>query len=108
VVGELIFVAGQTGWRSGIISSAFGDQVRQAFSNIEACLLAAGAGLPDIILMTVFLTDVRCQPEFSRIRREILNNNLSSSAAIGVSQLFDPRAMIEIQVTALRSLKEAA
>src|SRR5579862_5149730 len=80
--GELIFVAGQTGWRNGTISGEFGEQVRQAFANIETALNAAGAGLFDIVSMTVFLTDVRLQAEFSKIRREVMSGNLTSSATI--------------------------
>jgi 2-iminobutanoate/2-iminopropanoate deaminase len=105
IAGELIFIAGQTGWRNGIISSEFDEQVRQAFANIEAALRAAGAGFSDIVSMTVFLTDVRFQPEFSKIRRAILGGSLTASATIGVNQLFDPRAMIEIQVTAVSQIK---
>jgi 2-iminobutanoate/2-iminopropanoate deaminase len=100
--GNLIFVAGQTGMRSGKISTVFADQVRQAFANLEAALRAADVTFAHIVSMTVFLTDVRLQPEFSKIRRETLGAGLPSSATIGVRQLFDPRAMIEIQVTALR------
>ena len=101
VAGPLVFVAGMTGWKKGAISENFSDQARQAFENIKVALNAAGAGLDDIVIMTVYLTDVRYQPEFSRIRREILGNTLSSSATIGINQLFDPRALIEIQATAV-------
>ena len=103
VAGNLVFVAGQTGLRNGTIPPLFTDQVRQAFLNIDAALRAAGVTFADIVSMTVFLTDVRLQPDFSKVRREVLGPHLPSSATIGVRQLFDPRAMIEIQVTALRS-----
>lgn len=103
VAGPLVFVAGQTGWRDGAISDVFADQARQAFDNVSTALKAAGAGLEDIVLMTVYLTDVRYQPEFSRIRRERMGAHLTSSATIGINQLFDPRALIEIQVTAVLS-----
>lgn len=101
VAGPLVFVAGMTGWRNGGISENFSDQTRQAFDNIKVALAAAGAGLEDIVMMTVYLTDVRYQPEFSKIRREILGSNLTCSATIGINQLFDPRSLIEIQATAV-------
>lgn len=102
VAGPLVFVAGQTGYWNGTISETFAEQVRQAFSNIEAALKAANTQLTDILSMTVFLTDVRNQPEFSKIRREILQGTVPSSATIGIRQLFDPRARIEIQVIAIK------
>jgi enamine deaminase RidA (YjgF/YER057c/UK114 family) len=100
-VGPLVFVAGMTGWRDGAIADKFSDQTKQAFEKIRLALSAAGAGLEDIVMMTVYLTDVRYQPEFSRIRREVLAGNLTCSATIGINQLFDPRALIEIQAIAV-------
>jgi enamine deaminase RidA (YjgF/YER057c/UK114 family) len=52
--------------------------------------------------MTVFLTDARWHPIFSKVRREILAGNLSASATVAINQLHDPRIWIEIQVIAVR------
>jgi 2-iminobutanoate/2-iminopropanoate deaminase len=101
VAGGLIFVAGQTGLKNGAIAATFVDQVRQAFANVEVALTAAGATLGDILSMNVFLTDVRNQPEFSKVRRVVLRDGLFASATVAIKQLFDPRALIEIQVVAV-------
>lgn len=101
IVGPLVFVAGMTGWIDGAIDNEFANQTKQAFEKIKFALSAAGAGLQDIVMMTVYLTDVRYQPEFSRIRREVLAGNLTCSATIGIDKLFDPRALIEIQAIAV-------
>ena len=56
--GDLLFVSGQVGSREdGSPEPDFGQQVRRAFDNLEATLLAAGAGLDDIVDITTFHTD---------------------------------------------------
>ncbi len=55
---NLLFVSGQVGSRGdGSPEPNFGDQVRLAFHNLEATLLAAGCGFDDIVDITTFHTD---------------------------------------------------
>lgn len=54
----LLFVSGQVGSRDdGSPEPNFEDQVRLAFANLEATLLAAGCGFHDIVDVTTFHTD---------------------------------------------------
>ena len=54
----LLFVSGQVGSRvDGSPEPDFEAQVRLAFSNLEATLLAAGCGFDDIVDVTTFHTD---------------------------------------------------
>ena len=56
--GDLLFVSGQVGAREdGSPEPDFGKQVRSAFDNLRATLLAAGCGLDDIVDVTTFHTD---------------------------------------------------
>ena len=55
---NLLFVSGQVGSRAdGSPEPDFGDQVRLAFANLKATLLAAGCGFNDIVDVTTFHTD---------------------------------------------------
>jgi enamine deaminase RidA (YjgF/YER057c/UK114 family) len=101
--GPLVFISGQTGWADNTISTDFEQQARQTFRNIGYALKAAKLDFKDIVTMTVFLTDARLHPIFSKVRREVLGTNLSASATVAINQLFDPRVWIEIQLTAVRS-----
>ena len=58
-VGNLIFVAGQTGFNfeSGFISTDFETQARQAFDNLSAVLAAADSGLDKVAKTTIWLVD---------------------------------------------------
>jgi enamine deaminase RidA (YjgF/YER057c/UK114 family) len=56
--GDLLFVSGQVGARpDGSPEPDFDAQVRLAFANLEATLLAAGCGFDDIVDVTSFHTD---------------------------------------------------
>ena len=56
--GDLLFVSGQVGSRpDGSPEPDFEAQVRRAFANLEATLLAAGCGFDDIVDVTTFYTD---------------------------------------------------
>jgi enamine deaminase RidA (YjgF/YER057c/UK114 family) len=56
--GDLLFVSGQVGSREdGSPEPHFERQVRLAFDNLKATLLAAGCGLDDIVDVTTFSTD---------------------------------------------------
>lgn len=56
--GDLLFVSGQVGSLSdGSPEPDFEAQVRLAFANLEATLLAGGCSLDDIVDVTSFHTD---------------------------------------------------
>ena len=60
----LLFVSGQVGSREdGSPEPDFEAQVRLAFDNLKATLLAAGCGLDDIVDVTTFSTDPEKQFE---------------------------------------------
>lgn len=62
--GDLLFVSGQVGSRGdGSPEPDFEEQVRSAFANLEATLLAAGCGFDDIVDVTTFHTDPENQFE---------------------------------------------
>lgn len=55
---DLLFVSGQVGSRpDGSAEPDFEAQLRLAFANLEATLLAAGCGFDDIVDVTTFHTD---------------------------------------------------
>lgn len=62
--GDLLFVSGQVGSRpDGTPEPDFSQQVRRAFSNLEATLAAAGCSFDDIVDVTSFHTDPENQFE---------------------------------------------
>lgn len=59
-IGGLVAAAGQSGFDAAtgeLVSDDVVAQARQAFTNIEAALVASGASMDDVIQVRVFLTD---------------------------------------------------
>ena len=97
----LLFVSGQVGSRDdGSPEPNFGDQVRLAFANLRATLLAGGCGFDDIVDVMTFHTDPENQfPMIMAVKNEIFETApYPNWTAIGVNWLagFD----FEIKVVA--------
>lgn len=101
--GSLLFLAGQTGHDAATAGSGsrFEAQTRRAFERMQLILEAAGGTLDNLVTMTVFVTDIRYGDEFVKLRGEILKRDFPASALIGISQLANPDALIEIQAVAV-------
>ncbi len=71
--GDLLFVSGQAGVDpvTGNASPDFETQARQAFTNLEAVLRAAGCSPDDVVKTTVFLADASRFAEMNRIFAEV-------------------------------------
>ena len=61
----------------------------------------AGAKLADLVTMTVFLIDARYTTRMTELRTEILGKDFPASAAIYISHLASPDALLEIQAVAV-------
>ncbi len=102
--GRTIWLAGHTGAVDAAGKPLAGDldaQVRAVFAALAATLAEAGGKLSDMVTMTVFLTDPRNHRRFTEMRREILGENFPASAAIYISHLANPNALLEIQAVAV-------
>ena len=89
-LGDLLFVAGQVGSRSdGSPEPDFTEQVRLAFSNLEATLTAGGCTFDDIVDVTTFHTDPENQIEtiLSEKRKIFPEPPYPAWTAIGVTWL---------------------
>ncbi len=87
---NLLFVSGQVGSRGdGSPEPDFGNQVRLAFANLKATLLAAGCGFDDIVDVTTFHTDPEKQFEtIMAVKNEIFKRApYPNWTAVGVNWL---------------------
>src|SRR3954454_24021832 len=82
--GRLVFLAGQTGMDQGgqIVPGGVVAQFEQALSNLLAALTAAGGRPSDLASVTIYLTDVE---------------DYQAMAGVGVTRLWQPDAVVEIQ-----------
>jgi hypothetical protein len=71
------------------------------FARLGRTLAESGAGLSDMVTMTVFLTDSRYDPRFLELRREIFGDDFPASALITVVGLARPELLVEVQGVAV-------
>jgi enamine deaminase RidA (YjgF/YER057c/UK114 family) len=105
--GRMIFVGGMVGWDADcqFQTDDFAGQVRQALQNILA-VLAEGGGRPEhIARMTWYVVDKQeymgAYKEIGQVYRELIGNHYPAMTAVEVAGLLEPRARVEIEVTAV-------
>jgi enamine deaminase RidA (YjgF/YER057c/UK114 family) len=107
--GRMVFLAGQTGVdRDGnVADGGVVPQFERAMTNLLTALGAAG-GLPsDLVSLTIYLTDM---PDYQAHAREIgavwrrlAGTDYPAMAAVGVTRLWLPGLVVEIQGIAVVS-----
>jgi reactive intermediate/imine deaminase len=76
-------------------------QVRQVFENLKNALAAAGAGMQDVVKLTIYLTDLADLEAFRLVRDEyIAVDKPPASSLVQVSGLVNPAFRVEIDALA--------
>jgi enamine deaminase RidA (YjgF/YER057c/UK114 family) len=101
--GRVVFLAGQTALDATgrIVGGTVASQFEQALANVLAALRAAGGSPEHLASLTIYavdLDDYRAHgPELGAVWRRLAGRDYPAMAAIGVSRLWDPAALVEIQ-----------
>jgi enamine deaminase RidA (YjgF/YER057c/UK114 family) len=106
--GRLVCLAGQTGHDAAGRIAAPGDLVAQferALASIVVALGAAGAGVGDVVRLTLYVTDVPAYRAALRSLGEAYRRHFGrhypAMTLVGVSGLYDEEALVEIDCWAL-------
>lgn len=103
--GGFVFVSGCTGARlDDTVSNDPEKQFRDTFDNVSSVLTEAGVGFGDVVEMTTYHVGLTQHIDlFMKIKREYFVDSRPAWTAIGVSELYDGDAIVEIKVTAWRN-----
>jgi enamine deaminase RidA (YjgF/YER057c/UK114 family) len=105
--GRLVLTAGIVGWDENeqFQSTDLVGQFRQVLTNMVAILAEAGAKPEHVARMTWYLVSrenyVCALPEIGQAYREIMGGVFPTMAVVEVSALVEPKALIEIETTAI-------
>jgi len=104
--GETIFLAGQIGWDAeGRFAEGLANQVGQALTNIVTLLAEAGAEPQHLVRLTWFVIDLRAYREnqltVGAAYRRVIGRHFPAMSVIGVSELVEQAALVEIEATAV-------
>ncbi len=105
--GQMVFTAGVIGWNAQeqLQSDDLLGQLRQTLKNTIAILAEAGAKPSDIVRMTWYVTDMddyrKNLKEIGALWREEIGKVFPCMACVAITALVEPRAVIEIETTAV-------
>jgi enamine deaminase RidA (YjgF/YER057c/UK114 family) len=105
--GRTIVTAGVIGWnaREEFETDDLVGQFRQVLVNTLAILAEDGAAPEHIVRMTWYVTDIPAYRAslagIGAAYRELMGKNFPTMAVVGVTALVEPRALIEIETTAM-------
>ena len=103
-VGNVVYICGLCAWdpKGQIVGIADpGAQASQLYANMDICLSAAGATRDDIVKTTTFYTHPFYLSAIRQTRDNFYGPNPPTSAAIVVSHLANPDAVLEIEAIAV-------
>ena len=101
---ELLFLSGQIGMRpDGSVGESLAEQADQVFANIVSLLAAHGLGPTDIVKLTTYVVSGQESGRVRDARRKHLGAHRPASTAVYVSQLVDPKWLVEVEAVAARS-----
>jgi enamine deaminase RidA (YjgF/YER057c/UK114 family) len=107
--GGMVFLAGQIGIdRDGkVVGGGIVPQFEQALGNLLTALAAAGGQPADLVSLTIYLTDVGDYQahgkDIGAVWRRLTGTGYPAMAGVGVTRLWLPGALVEIQGIAVVS-----
>jgi enamine deaminase RidA (YjgF/YER057c/UK114 family) len=109
LAGRTVFLAGQIGMdRDGNVPvGGIVPQFEQALANLLTALAAAGGQPSDLVSLTIYLTDVEGYQahgkDIGAVWRRLAGTEYPAMAGVGVTRLWRPEALVEIQGIAVVS-----
>lgn len=100
--GSFIFASGQLGMnpQTGKLQEGVEAQARQALANVQALLAASGAGIENVVKVTLFLADMADFAKVNAIYGEVFHHEPPARSTIQVAAL-PLGGLVEIEVVAL-------
>ena len=111
--GRTVHLGGQTalGPDGEIHGATFVEQFDVAAGNVVAALAAAGGKPDDLVSLTIYVTDVAAYrsalEELAEVYRRHFGRRYVASALLGVAELFDEDAIVELVGVAVLQEVEA-
>jgi 2-iminobutanoate/2-iminopropanoate deaminase len=105
VAGDFVFVSGQLGIdpaQGQVVEGGIVPQTEQVMKNLSAILEAAGLGLDDVVMTSIFLVDLQDFQSVNEVYASHLSEPYPARATVQIAAL-PSGARIEIAVTARRA-----
>lgn len=102
VAGGFVEVSGQVGLAADFsVPDDIREQARNAFTNLKNVLEAAGSGLPEVMHLTQYFTDIRDAAAVDEVFTEFFPSSYPARTVVQVSALVLPQLKLEVQARAV-------
>ena len=107
--GRTVYLGGQTaqGPDGSIVGATIVEQFDVAAGNVLTALTAAGGAAADLVSLMIYVTDVPAYRaslrELAPVYRRHFGQHYPAIALLGVAELFDTEALVELVGTAVLS-----
>jgi enamine deaminase RidA (YjgF/YER057c/UK114 family) len=100
--GRLLLTSGQVAMGpDGTVPEGWEAQTRLVFENLGRALAAQGAGWPDVVKLTYFVTSVDEITTVRSVRDEFVDTERPpASSLVQVAGLFRPELLVEVEAVA--------
>lgn len=98
---QLVFMSGQLGLKDGQLAPDLASQTKQAITNMQHVLAAAGLSLENVVKTNFFLTDLDDFNEFNEVYARFFGDIAPARSAVQVGKL-PAGAIVEIEAVAIR------
>ena len=104
--GRTLYIAGQTGHHEDVtLDEGLVEQFSRACQSVAAVIAEAGGSPDDLVSMTIYTTDVSGYRDslgpIGEAYRRVFGKHFPPMALIGVAELFDPKAKVELVCVAV-------
>jgi enamine deaminase RidA (YjgF/YER057c/UK114 family) len=105
--GRTIYTAGVVGWdeQERFVTDTLPGQFAQVLRNIVAILAEGGAGPEHLVRLTCYVTSIDAYlaslAEIGAAWKEIIGRHYPTMALVEVVRLVEPKALVEIEATAV-------
>lgn len=105
--GRTVWTAGEIGLDSAgrVVAGDWADQFDQALGNVVTALAAAGAEPGHVVSMQIFTTDIAAYrdatSDLARVYGRHFGHHYPAMALVGVTELVEPAAVVEVMATAV-------
>ena len=100
---RMVFLAGQVGMDQDgtVVSGGVVAQFEQALANLLTALAAAGGQPSELVSLTIYIVDLADYQahgkEIGAVWRRLAGTEYPATAGVGVTRLWDPKALVELQ-----------
>lgn len=102
VFNNTMYMSGTTSVneKGEVVGQTTHEQAKFCFEKIKKVMEQNGFLLSDIVMVRVFLVNMNALSEFDEVFKKYFHNIKPACTLVGVSQLVDPKLLVEIECTA--------